>query len=109
MADDPTVAPPAGDSPDAAELAALRQEKADREAKAAADREAELAELPPESQRVLQAVRRFEGKTFDLKLKGRVWRFLISRGFSSDAVGTALQHLKTGASSASVEAAIQAD
>jgi regulatory protein len=53
----------------------------------------ELQALPPEADRVLDAVRRFERKPLDLKLKGKVWRFLTARGFSQDAVKTGIAHL----------------
>lgn len=56
--------------------------------------EQELSALAPEAERVLEAIRHFEGKPFDIKMKGRVWRFLTSRGFSGDAIQAAFTHLK---------------
>ncbi len=54
----------------------------------------ELNELAPETERVLGAIKRFEGKPLDLKLKAKIWRFLMSRGFSRDAIESAFAHLK---------------
>jgi len=53
----------------------------------------ELAALPPEGDRVLQAVRRFENKLLDAKLKDKVWRFLMARGFSADSIKNGIAHL----------------
>ena len=58
---------------------------------------AEIAALEPETERVIGALRRFEGKTPDLKLKGKVWRFLASRGFTRSAVDAGWAHLLNGA------------
>ena len=57
----------------------------------------ELAALAPETERVIAAVRRYEGKRVDQALKGKVWRFLVSRGFSSGAIDAALTHLRDAA------------
>jgi regulatory protein len=54
----------------------------------------ELDALAPEAQRVLEAVRRFENKSLDVKLKGKVWRFLMARGFSSDSIKNGIAHLQ---------------
>lgn len=59
----------------------------------------QLDELEPESVRALRLVEKFEGKELDGALKGKVWRFLAYRGFSSDAMKGALSHLKAHASS----------
>jgi regulatory protein len=53
----------------------------------------QLADLPSEEVRVREAVRRFDGKALDMKLKGRVWRFLASRGFSPNAIKAGIAHL----------------
>lgn len=54
----------------------------------------ELGNLTPESERVLSTLHRFEGKPFDQALKGKVWRFLVNRGFSRAAIEVAFAHLK---------------
>ena len=56
--------------------------------------EQELQNIPAESERAIEVAHRFEGKKLDLKTKGKVWRFLAYRGFSSDAIKTALNHLE---------------
>ena len=55
---------------------------------------AQLEGLEPEPDRALRMVEKFEGKTLDEALKGKVWRFLASRGFSSGSIKVALAHLK---------------
>lgn len=54
----------------------------------------ELDALAPEAERVVEAVRRFENKPLDVKLKGKVWRFLSARGFSSDSIKNGIAHLQ---------------
>lgn len=66
---------------------------------------AQVSQLADESERALQAVRRFEGKPLDEALKAKVWRFLASRGFGSDAVKQAMRHLATCAVECEVDEA----
>jgi regulatory protein len=54
----------------------------------------QLDELEPEPERALRLVQKFEGKPLDEALKGKVWRFLAYRGFSTDAIKASLGHLK---------------
>lgn len=56
--------------------------------------EQELQGLPSECERAIEVAKRFEGKSLDLKAKGKVWRFLTYRGFSGDAIRAALDHLE---------------
>lgn len=53
----------------------------------------QLENLAPESERVIHAVRKFEGKELTQKSKQQIFRFLAYRGFSSSAIKTAMQHL----------------
>lgn len=53
-----------------------------------------VAELEPETDRVMAAATRFEGKHLDQKLEQKAYRFLSTRGFSSAAVKVAMAHLK---------------
>lgn len=55
--------------------------------------ESAVSELPEESERAREAVYRFEGKEPDFQLKTKVWRYLMSRGFSGRAVEAAWRQL----------------
>lgn len=56
--------------------------------------EEQIADLQPEDRRAIEFVSRYEGKPIDVKLKQKIWRQLGSRGFGSNAIRAAIQHLK---------------
>lgn len=53
-----------------------------------------LHDAPDESERAVQAVQRFMGRQLDIKGRARVYRFLVARGFSGDAVRYAMKALE---------------
>lgn len=53
-----------------------------------------MAGLDEEAERAQVASRRFEGKDLTPELKAKVWRFLMARGFGSDAIKAALKRLE---------------
>lgn len=53
-----------------------------------------MAGLDEETERAQVASRRFEGKELTQVLKAKVWRFLMSRGFGSDAIKATLKRLE---------------
>lgn len=53
-----------------------------------------LEEAGDELERARAAARRFEGKEWTPELQAKAWRFLMARGFGSDAVRQALKALK---------------
>lgn len=55
-----------------------------------------LSEAGDEKERAMRASARFEGKPFSPELRTKAWRFLMSRGFSGDAVNHALKALQKG-------------
>ncbi len=55
-----------------------------------------LSEAGDEKERAMRAASRFENKSFTPELRTKAWRFLMSRGFSSDAVKHALKALQKG-------------
>ncbi len=71
----------------------IRQELSQKGVAEAASSQA-LEEAGDEAERAVSAARRFEGKPWSLDLKGKAWRFLMSRGFGSDAIKTALRGLQ---------------
>lgn len=56
--------------------------------------EASVADLEDENNRALRASKKFSGKPLDAQLNAKVWRFLMARGFSSDAIKFAIRELK---------------
>lgn len=58
------------------------------------DRLQALSEAGDETERAQEAARRFEDKPWSLELKSKAWRFLMSRGFSTQAIGHALKALE---------------
>lgn len=55
--------------------------------------EQQMQGLPNESERAWQAAARFQGKELTPELNGKIWRFLMSRGFGSDAIKATLKQL----------------
>jgi regulatory protein len=55
---------------------------------------AQLENLPPEEERVLNVVRKFEGKPLTQELRQKIYRFLGTRGFMGKPVKTAFRHLE---------------
>lgn len=55
---------------------------------------AQLDDLPPEEERVLNVVRKFEGKPLTPELRQKIYRFLGARGFMGKPVKTAFHHLE---------------
>jgi len=53
-----------------------------------------LEEAGDELERARAAARRFEGKEWTPELQAKAWRFLMSRGFGSDAIRQTLKSLK---------------
>jgi len=53
-----------------------------------------LEEAGDELERARAAARRFEGKAWTPELQAKAWRFLMSRGFGSDAIRQTLKSLK---------------
>lgn len=56
-----------------------------------------LTALEDESSRAVAAAARFEGKPWSLELKAKAWRFLMARGFGSDAIKAAIAQLQSQA------------
>lgn len=55
---------------------------------------AQLEQMDPETERVISAVSRFEGKPLTPEQRQKVFRFLAYRGFSSAATKAAFSHLE---------------
>lgn len=55
---------------------------------------AQLENLAPEEERVLNVVRKFEGKPLTPELRQKIYRFLGTRGFMGKPVKTAFRHLE---------------
>jgi regulatory protein len=55
---------------------------------------AQLENLAPEEERVLNVVRKFEGKPLTQELRQKIYRFLASRGFSGKPIKAAFRHLE---------------
>lgn len=53
-----------------------------------------LAQAGDETERAIAAASRFNGQELTPELKAKAWRFLMSRGFSSDAIKAALAHVQ---------------
>ncbi len=54
-----------------------------------------LQEAGEEQARATHAAQRFADKEMTMQLKAKAWRFLVSRGFSSDTVKQALKALES--------------
>lgn len=63
-----------------------------------------MGDLSDEHERARAAASRFEGKPLTPALNAKAWRFLMSRGFGSDAVKAALKRLGAEASPRTTEA-----
>lgn len=55
---------------------------------------AQLENLAPEEERVLNVIRKFEGKPLTPELRQKIYRFLGSRGFMGKPVKAAFTHLE---------------
>lgn len=53
-----------------------------------------VAQADDEVERARCAARRFENKSWDVSLEAKVWRYLLTRGFSADAIRQTISSLK---------------